>query len=219
MTRDQKKVFYVTTSALIHVCHQKYVRCIILIFLGHFGDCTSNKPCGEDEGDCDLDNQCKKGFNCGTNNCRSSLGFEPFFDCCYGIEEDFCTLENPCSEDQGDCDSHAECQVNLRCGLNNCADSLGYDTEVDCCYKTITGDENFCTSDTNPCGINEGDCDSNNECQTSLVCDTTNSCPASVGFDADANCCRSNCKFQFIISMQFQDSLNSHSNILFRYTK
>ena len=98
--------------------------------------------------------------------------------------------------DQGDCDSNFECLDGLDCGLNNCPDSLGYDSEVDCCYATFIGDEDFCTSDTNQCGVNEGDCDSNNECQTSLICDTTNSCPAYLGFASDANCCNVGCKTQ-----------------------
>ena len=163
---------------------------------GNFGSCTDSNPCGEDEGDCDHDGECKEDHNCGTDNCRSSLGFESFYDCCYSLEEDFCTIENPCGVDQGDCDSNVECLDGLVCGLNNCPDSLGYDSEVDCCFGTIVGDDDFCTSDTNPCGVNEGDCDSNNECQTNLLCDTTNSCPASLGFASDVNCCIVGCKSQ-----------------------
>ena len=76
----------------------------------------------------------------------------------------------------------------LVCGLNNCPTALGYDPEVDCCYNATVGDEDFCTTD-NPCGLNEGDCDSNNECQTNFLCDTANSCAASLGFASDVNCC------------------------------
>ena len=47
--------------------------------------------------------------------------------------ENFCTIENPCGEDLGDCDSDDECQNNLFCGYNNCP-LLG--TFVDCCSKT-----------------------------------------------------------------------------------
>ena len=97
--------------------------------------------------------------------------------------------------DQGDCDSNVECLDGLVCGLNNCPASLGYDPEVDCCYSAIVGDEDFCTSDTNPCRVNEGDCDTNKECQTNLICDTANSCPPSLGFASDVNCCNVRCKF------------------------
>ena len=159
----------------------------------HLEGCTSNNACGEDEGDCDHDYQCKDNHKCGNNNCRSSLGFESYYDCCYGTEEDFCTTNNPCNIDEGDCDSHEVCQDNLICGLNNCPDSLGHDPDVDCCYNATVGDEHFCTAD-NPCGLNEGDCDSNNECETKLICNTADSCPASLGFASDVNCCFQGCK-------------------------
>ena len=128
-----------------------------------------------------------EGHKCGTDNCRISLGFESFYDCCYSLEEDFCTIENPCGVDQGDCDSNVECLDGLVCGLNNCPISHGYDSEVDCCYNFSVGDPNFCTVDS-PCGLNQGDCDSNNECQNNLFCGTNN-CPESLGFEAEIDCC------------------------------
>ena len=97
----------------------------------------------------------------------------------------FCNI---CSENEGDCDVHDECQDGLLCGSNNCPDHLGFHSEFDCCYAPTVGDENFCTTD-NPCGIDEGDCDSSNECQTNLFCDIANSCPAYNGFASDMNCC------------------------------
>ena len=44
----------------------------------------------------------------------------------------FCNC-NPCSENEGDCDSYDECQDGLFCGSSNCPASLGFDSEVDCC--------------------------------------------------------------------------------------
>ena len=41
----------------------------------------------------------------------------------------FCNC-NTCSENEGDCDAHDECQDGLACGSNNC-----FDYEVDCCTK------------------------------------------------------------------------------------
>ena len=115
-------------------------------------------------------------------------------------EDDFCTSQNPCGLDQGDCDTHDECQDDLSCGSNNCPDSLGFHSEFDCCYAPTIGDEHFCTNN-NPCAIDEGDCDSNNECQTNLICDTINSCPTHLGFASDVNCCSvSGCKFCQMIS-------------------
>ena len=48
-------------------------------------------------------------------------------------EDDFCTSENPCAEDQGDCDTHDECQDGLRCGTNNCPITASMSTDMDCC--------------------------------------------------------------------------------------
>ena len=114
-------------------------------------------------------------------------------------ENDFCTSVNPCVSDQGDCDTHDECQDVLACGSNNCPDSLGFHSEFDCCYYPSIGDEHFCTNN-NPCAEDEGDCDSNTECETNLICDVINSCPAHLGFASDVNCClTSGCKFVEII--------------------
>ena len=50
---------------------------------------------------------------------------------------DFCTIEQPCAENEGDCDNNNECQSGLRCGEDNCPALLGYDWSIDCCYKPI----------------------------------------------------------------------------------
>ena len=49
-------------------------------------------------------------------------------------EDDFCTSENPCGTDEGDCDTHDQCQEGLSCGSNNCPDFLSFHSEFDCCY-------------------------------------------------------------------------------------
>ena len=46
----------------------------------------------------------------------------------------FCSC-NPCSENEGDCESDDECQDGHFCGYNNCPVSIGFDSDVDCCYK------------------------------------------------------------------------------------
>ena len=153
--------------------------------LGNFGNCTSSHSCGEDEGDCDYDSQCKEGHICGVDNCRDLLGFHSQFDCCYSLEEDFCTVENLCDVYQGDCDSDADCLNGLVCGLNNCPN--GYDPEVDCCYQPIVGDNDFCALGI-PCAVNEGDCDSDEECEIELFCGSNN-CPDSIELDLEVDCC------------------------------
>ena len=99
-------------------------------------------------------------------------------------------MGNLCAVDEGDCDFNDECKIGLFCGSNNCPVSLGFDSEVDCCYQPTLGDEHFCASGI-PCGEDEGDCDSNDECQNGLVCGSNN-CPASLGFDSEVDCCYPN---------------------------
>ena len=67
-------------------------------------------------------------------------------------EDDFCTTENPCGTDQGDCDIHDECQEGLFCGSNNCPDYLGFHSDFDCCYAPAVEDEHFCRPN-DPCAV------------------------------------------------------------------
>ena len=101
-------------------------------------------------------------------------------------DDEFCYC-NTCSENEGDCDSHDECQDGLACGSNNCPASLGFDVEVDCCYQPTLGDKYFCASGI-PCGEDEGDCDYHDECQDGLYCGYNN-CLVSLGFDSEIDCC------------------------------
>ena len=97
----------------------------------------------------------------------------------------FCSCNN-CAEWEGDCDSHSECQYDLVCGLNNCPASLGFNSDVDCCYNATLGDEFFCSSE-KPCSEHQGDCDFNDECQNGLHCGSKN-CPNSFGYYV-VDCC------------------------------
>ena len=102
---------------------------------GQIGFCACHS-CSELEGDCDFDDQCQEGLRCGSNNCPASFGFDAHTDCCYDAKvgaEDFCTTDEPCKVDEGDCDSNEECKSHLFCGSNNCPDSLGFSSSVDCC--------------------------------------------------------------------------------------
>ena len=108
----------------------------------------------------------------------------------------FCSTCNPCGVNEGDCNYDNECQPGLTCGQDNCPAFLGYDQSVDCCRKPINGDENFCTTE-NPCGLDEGDCDYDNECQPGLTCGTNN-CPTNIGLDATIDCCYKSMLIQLI---------------------
>ena len=45
--------------------------------------CTTEKPCAENEGDCDNNIECQSGLKCGQDNCPASLGYDWSIDCCY----------------------------------------------------------------------------------------------------------------------------------------
>ena len=102
---------------------------------GRIGFCACHS-CSHLEGDCDFDYQCQEGFRCGTNNCDDSFGFDTHTDCCYDAtigSEDFCTTDEPCELDEGDCDSDDECKSHLFCGSDNCPTLLGFSSSIDCC--------------------------------------------------------------------------------------
>ena len=54
------------------------------------------------------------------------------------------------------------------------------------CATASNGEIGFCHCNT--CSENEGDCDSQDECQDGLVCGSNN-CPTSLGFGLDIDCC------------------------------
>ena len=114
---------------------------------------------------------------CLVNCATASNGYDEFCYC------------NICSENEGNCYAHDECQEGLACGSNNCHASLGFDSDVHCCYEPTLGDEDFCAIGIT-CGEDEGDCDSNSECQNSLFCGYNN-CPVSLSFATEIDCCTS----------------------------
>ena len=48
------------------------------------GHCSVSSPCGEGEGDCDYNGQCKGGLVCGVKNCGGA--YASTADCCYDPE-------------------------------------------------------------------------------------------------------------------------------------
>ena len=65
-------------------------------------------------------------------NCATVINGEIGFCGCY-----------TCSEYEGDCDAHAECQDGLICGSKNCPALLGFDSEIDCCTSTQIMSPNY----------------------------------------------------------------------------
>ena len=135
---------------------------------------------------------------CGIDNCINILPSDNFpsaHDCCYSpflcdgsSNNDIdtascCTSLSPCGINEGDCDSNLECQGELICGIDNCINILPSDhfpSTHDCCYSPLicdgssNNDIDSCCRTWNPCGENEGDCDSNADCHEGLVCGTNN---------------------------------------------
>merc|ERR1712215_339102 len=66
--------------------------------LGGDSCCTSSNPCGEGEGDCDKNHDCKGKLLCGINNCKRSKypTFSKSDDCCYDPAKE-CGTEPACT--------------------------------------------------------------------------------------------------------------------------
>ena len=70
--------------------------------------------------------------NVGTGSICDGSDYEDLHSCC--------TVENPCGEWEGACDSNAQCVDNLDCGQFNCditsnfTDYSGFQ-KFDCCYS------------------------------------------------------------------------------------
>ena len=100
---------------------------------------------------------------------------------------EFCSTSNLCGVGQGDCDSTTECEGTLTCGTNNCIDfDSAVNANKDCCRESQLYDWNWCSTD-NTCGVGEGDCDSDADCEGSLICGTDN-CNDDVNPNKD--CCK-----------------------------
>ena len=108
--------------------------------------------CGEGEGDCDSDSECEGSLVCGHMNCVNST----ISDCCTKpCNSDFdclnqeciveinqcrlgsnssdwsrCSHDSKCTDGEGDCDDHQDCEGALLCGIDNCATGP---VAMDCC--------------------------------------------------------------------------------------
>jgi len=104
--------------------------------------------CGEGQGDCDKDYECKWGLRCGRNNCQSFFSKAASdADCCEknigekpgdgsSADWNFCTSDKPCDLGYGDCDTDKDCKAGLRCGINNCRKwHKNAHHLADCCEK------------------------------------------------------------------------------------
>jgi len=101
-----------------------------------------------------------------------------------------CSLELPCGLGEGDCDSNEDCEGSLKCGIDNCQGPFFTDGQ-DCCSDKCYGGSSCC-SEEYPCGLGEGDCDSNSECRGDLRCGTNNCANGTTFADGD-DCCTEKC--------------------------
>lgn len=102
-----------------------------------------------------------------------------------------CSLDKPCGEGEGDCDSNDECMAGLRCGTNNCDLSAGtFEQLDDCCSALVKcdGGDSCCTAD-RPCDVGEGDCDDNSHCREGLTCGKDNCDQLAGTFQPTDDCC------------------------------
>jgi len=104
----------------------------------------------------------------------------------YGRE--CCSTRNQCGIGQGDCDKDSECAGSLTCGKDNCP--APFPSKADCCQKGCSGGNSCCTSE-QPCGLGEGDCDSDSECTGDLICHKgyTVGCEKGPNWDSSDDCC------------------------------
>ena len=92
----------------------------------------------------------------------------------------------------GDADYDEDCEEGLKCGVDNCVlEPIGmWSVGSDCCYDPVNGiceGGDSCCTDENPCGVGEGDCDRNSNCEGELKCGTDN-CKKCLGEDLGVDC-------------------------------
>ena len=136
--------------------------------------CTSANPCSFGKGDCNSNDECGGALICGANNCLNDFGFgDSGLDCCIN-------------------DNAANIASNAAAISSNDADILSIATDVAAatrCNGILNYDISCCTS-SNPCGINQGDCDYDSDCNGDLICGKDNCKDLWPGFgDAYADCC------------------------------
>jgi hypothetical protein len=158
--------------------------------LGSWEYCSDPKcgPCGENEGDCDADIECAADLVC-LEDTGADQEFDAAVDLCGPAPKGHCQLQKgdwgycsdplcgPCKEEQGDCDSDAECAGDLVC-VSNVGANYNLPATMDVCLESTLrscdkseGDWGYCSDlACGPCGVGQGDCDDDNQCSEGLVC-------------------------------------------------
>jgi len=151
--------------------------------------CCEDGNCGVNEGDCDDDDDCQNGLQCGTNNCVGKY-FERGDDCCYAVPDscdpDPCLNEGTCSGGVCTCPTGFvgdQCQSAV-------SDIITTDGACVFPFKGYNTIYNGCTSEHSDTGSNPG----YNWCATTYNYDADGEwgkCPGCIGGDScceDGNC-------------------------------
>jgi hypothetical protein len=147
--------------------------------------CEGPVPCERFEGDCDSDADCGSGLQCIMNQGHAYGFANDLTDVCdlpFG-DADYCSPGEPCERFMGDCDTAADCQGGMSC-IQNAGAEHGFAAWVDVCDYPV-GHASYC-SPQYPCGIGEGDCDSNLDCAAGTC---RHDVGASYGFDPLVDVC------------------------------
>jgi len=160
--------------------------------------CSSSAKCDDGDGDCDSDSDCLSGY-C-AHNVGSSYGASASFDVCetaatcapVNMDWSCCTSSSPCAIGDGDCDSDSDCVSGAMCG-HDIGSQFGATASFDVCVTAVRDcspatEDWSCCSPTDPCGDEEGDCDSDSECQTDMVC--THNVGTEYGISTSFDVCR-----------------------------
>ena len=155
--------------------------------------CQTDNICSVGQGDCDRDAECEGTAVCGTNNCvdfdsSQHPSKEPYL---YEFRKIF-SFFDPLSP-------HSlltfmiKCTQLVFCGPSSPPTNCGRHMCMfpkDCCRENVVYDWNWCTN--NLCGVGEGDCDSDAQCEGDLVCGTDNCQDFDSSLPHAMDCCISN---------------------------
>ena len=108
---------------------------------GHYQHCSVEFPCPTGHGDCDSDEECGEGLECGFD-LGASFGFDPETDVCLSPLDDLmnghpdhCTAASPCAAGHGDCDGDSQCVAGTTC-VNDVGANYGFAANIDVCETT-----------------------------------------------------------------------------------
>ena len=64
-------------------------------------------------------------------------------------DDDYCTPETPCGQDEGNCQTNDQCLEGYRCGYKNCPSNLGFASDTNCCFDRAAYCNSFYAYDEN----------------------------------------------------------------------